>query len=75
MIEEVGGTHQVIVQVSQRYQYQNHCGRKHGHKNEGAAWSHIKSLWNNKKQDTTDMRAYRCLYCDLWHVGHKQKAA
>jgi hypothetical protein len=55
-----------------RYSYRNHCKGKQAHENEGKAQAAIRSL-SRFAHEAGRLEAYKCIYCNKWHVGHKRK--
>ncbi len=50
--------------------FRKKCVGKHAHKSEGAAQAHIRALVQLGRAEADNIRAYRCPYCNRWHVGH-----
>lgn len=59
--------------ASKRNERKKKCGQKRRYNNSSEAWASVTAL--RRKGDVAGIRltAYKCSFCGLWHIGHKQK--
>jgi hypothetical protein len=53
--------------------FSHSCERKQGHKSEGAAEAHKRSLIDLTGCDPLELASYHCVFCRMWHVGRINK--
>jgi len=46
------------------------CIDKIRHRSEKSAWAAIKRMRRDGHDEDHRLRAYRCVYCRGWHLGH-----